>query len=97
MFVKLVLNGCHILKCASCGLHHFLASRGCDADEIKLAISHIISRAVYPATELETNRRMKENSAICEVTGYDIENITKDRLYNITKKLYSEKEASVQD
>ena len=71
----------------------FLASRGWDAEEIKQAISHIISRAVYPASELETTRRIKENSAICEVTGYDIENITKDRLYNITKKLYSERKA----
>jgi len=71
----------------------FLASRGWDAEDIKLALSHIISRAVYPASELETTRWMRENSAICEVTGYDIENITKDRLYNITKKLYSEKEA----
>ena len=97
MIVKLVQNGCHIGKCEGCGLHHFLASGGWDADEIKLAISHIISRAVYPASELETTRWMRENSAICEVTGYDIENITKGCFYNITKKLYSEKEASVQD
>ena len=71
----------------------FLASRGWGQDEIRLALSHVISRAVYPASELETARWIKENSAVCEVTGYNIENITKDRLYNISKKLYAEKEA----
>ncbi len=75
----------------------FLASGVWDAEEIKLYLSHIICRSVYPVSELETNRWMRENSAICEVTGYDIENITKGCFYNITKKLYSEKEASVQD
>jgi hypothetical protein len=71
----------------------FLERRGWSADDIKLAQSHIISRAVYPASELETSRWMKENSSVCEVTGYDIEKITKDRLYAISRKLYSEKEA----
>ena len=71
----------------------FLERQGWGADDIKLAQSHIISRAVYPASELETSRWMKENSSVCEVTGYDIEKITKDRLYTISRKLYSEKEA----
>lgn len=71
----------------------FLDRQGWDQDDIKLAQSHIISRAVYPASELETSRWMKENSSVCEVTGYDIEKITKDRLYAISKKLYTEKEA----
>lgn len=71
----------------------FLERQGWSQDDIKLAQSHIISRAVYPASELETTRWMKENSSVCEVTGYDIDKITKDRLYNISKKLYSEKQA----
>ncbi|MBN1463787.1 MAG: hypothetical protein JW922_08980 [Paludibacteraceae bacterium] len=29
---------------------------------------------------------------MCEITGYDIEKITKDKLYRISKKLYSIKE-----
>lgn len=74
----------------------FLESRGWDEDDIKLAQSHIISRAVYPASELETTRWIRENSSVCEVTGYDIGQITKDRLYSISKKLYSEKEAMEQ-
>jgi len=71
----------------------FLERRDWDRDDIKLALTHIISRAVYPASELETTRWIKENSSVCEVTGYDIERVTKDRLYAISKKLYAEKEA----
>ena len=71
----------------------FLGRQGWGDDDIKLAQSHIISRAVYPASELETTRWIKENSSVCEVTGYDIERVTKDRLYAISKKLYAEKEA----
>ena len=70
----------------------FLEGLGWNEDDIKLALSHIISRAVYPASELETTRWIKENSSVCEITGYNIEQITKDRLYNISKKLYAEKE-----
>jgi len=70
----------------------FLERRGWDQDDIKLAQSHIISRAVYPASELGTTRWIKENSSVCEVTGYDLDALTKDRLYRISKKLYSEKE-----
>jgi hypothetical protein len=71
----------------------FLDRRGWNEDDIKLAQSHIISRAVYPASEFETTRWIRENSSVCEVTGYDVEKITKDQLYRISKKLYSEKEA----
>jgi hypothetical protein len=71
----------------------FLESLGWSEDDVRLAQTHIISRAVYPASELETTRWIKENSAVCEITGYNIEQITKDRLYSISKKLYAEKEA----
>ena len=74
-------------------LARFLEGLGWAADDIKLAQTHIISRAVYPASELETTRWIRENSAVCEVTGYDIQQVTKDRLYSISKKLYAQKEA----
>ena len=41
----------------------------------------MVSRAVYPASELATTRWIKENSAVCELTGYDIDKISKDKLY----------------
>ena len=71
----------------------FLEGQGWSDQDIRLAQTHIISRAVYPASEYETYRWIKENSAICEVTGYDIEKVTKDRLYSIAKKLYSQKDS----
>jgi hypothetical protein len=71
----------------------FLEQRGWTLEDIQLAQSHIISRAVYPASELETTRWIKENSSVCEVTGYEMDSLTKDRLYRISKKLYSEKES----
>jgi hypothetical protein len=71
----------------------FLESLGWSEDQIRLTQTHIISRAVYPASEFETSRWIRENSAVCEITGYDIGQITKDRLYAISKKLYAEKEA----
>jgi Transposase len=71
----------------------FLDSLGWGEDQIRLAQTHIISRAVYPASELETTRWIRENPAVCEITGFDTEQVTKDRLYAISKKLYAEKEA----
>jgi len=71
----------------------FLDSLGWGEDQIRLALTHIISRAVYPASELETTRWIRENSAVCEITGFDTGQVTKDRLYAISKKLYAEKEA----
>jgi hypothetical protein len=71
----------------------FLQRQGWTEDEVKLAQTHIISRAVYPASEFETTRWIKENSSVCEVTGYDREKVTKDRLYGISKKLYSLQES----
>ena len=56
-----------------------------------MAATHIISRTVYPASEYKTVSWIKENSAVCELTGCDIEKITKDKLYGISKKLYEEK------
>ena len=74
-------------------LRLFLERQGWSNDDINLAQTHIISRAVYPASENETVRWIKQNSAICEVTGFDIEKVTKDRLYQISKKLYTLKDS----
>ncbi|MBC8006303.1 MAG: IS1634 family transposase [Verrucomicrobia bacterium] len=73
------------------GIESYLKSRGWDDDQVNLGATHIISRTVYPASELKTVSWIKENSAVCELTGYDIEKVTKDKLYEISKKLYQEK------
>jgi len=72
---------------------HFFQMQGWNENDIKLAQTHIISRAVYPASELHTSRWIKENSSVCEVTGADMSKITKDQLYRISNKLYEVKEA----
>lgn len=73
-------------------IRSFLERQSWSDQDIRLAQTHIISRAVYPASEFETSRWIKDNSAVCEVTGYDIEKITKDKLYCIAKKLYGVKD-----
>jgi transposase len=58
-----------------------------------LAATQVVGRAVYPASELKTARWIKENSAVCELTGYDIDKITKDKLYESSLRLYKVKDA----
>ena len=74
-------------------LDGFLHSRGWSPEQVSLAITHLISRAVYPASEYKTSHWIKENSAVCEITGYDVNKITKDRLYSISQALYAEKDS----
>ena len=73
------------------GIGTFLKNSGWDAEKISLAATHIISRAVYPVSELKTVSVLKENSSLCEITGYDKNKITKDLLYGISHKLYAVK------
>jgi hypothetical protein len=73
------------------GIGDFLRQQNWDEEKISLAATHIISRAVFPASELKTVSWIKKNSAICEITGFDKEKITKDLLYGISHKLYSQK------
>jgi len=72
-------------------IDNFLKARGWIDEQISLVTTHIISRTVFPASEYKTVSWIKENSGVCELTGYDPEKVTKDRLYDITKKLYEEK------
>ncbi len=65
----------------------FLRDHGWDEENISLALSHTVSRSVYPAPELKTVSFMKENSSICEFTGYPVSRLTKDKLYCISKKM----------
>ena len=73
-------------------LTQLLLSKGWTEDQVQLAATQVISRAVYPASELQTARWIKENSAACELTGYDIEKVTKDKLYQSALSLYTIKD-----
>ena len=75
------------------GIRSFLLEkRKWTQDDISLAETHIISRAVYPASELKTVSFIKENSAVSEITGYDKDKVTKDKLYKISHNLYKVKD-----
>jgi transposase len=74
------------------GLSALLASQGWSNEQIGLAAAHVVSRAVYPASELRTSRWMKENSAVCELTGYDMDKVSKDKLYQSALDLYALKD-----
>jgi len=61
-------------------------------EKVQLAMTQVISRAVYPGSELATGRWIKDNSAICDITGCDINKITKDKLYQGALDLYKHKD-----
>lgn len=74
------------------GIGDFLKQKGWDENAIALAATDIITRAVYPASELKTVSYIKENSAICEITGFERDKTTKDKLYGMSHKLYKLKD-----
>jgi len=74
-------------------LSEVLSSKGWEDEQIALAATQLISRAVYPASELKTSRWIKENSAVCELTGYNPDKVTKDKPYRSALNLYKEKDA----
>lgn len=61
-------------------------------EKVQLAMTQVISRAVYPGSELATSKWIKDNSAICDITGYDIHKISKDKLYQNALDLYKYKD-----
>jgi transposase len=69
-----------------------LEANGFTEHEIQLAQTQVISRAVNPASELATAKWILENSAVTELTGYDLTKMNKDRLYKSALKLNSIKE-----
>lgn len=73
-------------------LKNKLQSIGWKEEQINLALTQIISRAIYPFSENRTSRWIQENSAVCEVTGYPIEKITKDKLYKSALDLFEIKD-----
>jgi transposase len=69
------------------GIDKVLEENNFTESEIKLAQTQIISRAIYPSSELATSKLIVENSAITELTGFDVEKINKDRLYRGALKI----------
>ncbi len=69
-----------------------LLALGWSEEEAMLAAVQIVSRAVYPASELGTSRWINENSGVKELIGYEGA-ISKDKLYKSALKLFHAKYA----
>ena len=76
-------------------MKEFLENVGFSELEIQLACTYIKSRAVCPNSEYATARWIKENSAVSELTHYPLDMLTKDKLYNCNKQLYTIKDKKV--
>ena len=74
-------------------LSELLSGFGWSSQKVQLAMTQVITRAVYSGSELAASKWIKENSAICDITGFPIEKITKDKLYQSALDLYKHKEA----
>jgi hypothetical protein len=73
------------------GIPYYLRKKEWDEERVALAKTHLMCRAVYPASEYRTVRYMKENSSACEITSYPKEKVNHYKLYDISKALYGEK------
>ena len=62
-------------------------------EKIKMALTHIVSRAVYPASEHKTAQWIQSSSAIKELLFKENKTISYQQLYHLSKALYAEKEA----
>lgn len=75
------------------GISEALQKLGWNSEEITLAMIHIISRAVYPASEHKTAQWIQQNSAVSELFEIMPEKINRFQLYRISNKLYKYSEA----
>lgn len=75
-------------------IDEMLEKSGFDEKEIKIAITHIISRSVFPASEHKTAQWINENSGLLQLPSLNDLKINKNHLYNISRKLYSIKDES---
>lgn len=66
---------------------------GFDPMDVPLTLAHLISRAVYPASEFGTVQWMQDNSAVCELMGIKPDEVTHHHLYRISRLLSQNKDS----
>jgi len=76
----------------SLNLPEFFASQGWNEKQVHTAITHIIAKAVYPASERKTAQWIEDNSAIKELLFSSPLTISRHQLYKSSMKLYQCKE-----
>lgn len=74
------------------GIPDILSRLGFNRQEIKWAQTTIVSRMVYPASEWGTYRWVRQLSAIGELTGFDSQRFSHNRLYQISDRLWEHKQ-----
>lgn len=73
-------------------LASFLRSQGMEEEEVSTALMHIVSRAVFPASEHKTRQWISANSAVAELFGKEPSRVSRYKLYNAADQLYDLKE-----
>jgi transposase len=68
-----------------------LEQAGFDEEDIRLSMMHLISRAVYPASEHATAEWVKDNSGVCELVNIDPQMVSHHKLYRISRLLHHHK------
>lgn len=74
------------------GLRKFLEQQGWDKWQIEVALIHLISKAVYPASEHKTEQWIHENSSVAELFSVESLKINRHHLYEVSRRLYGVKE-----
>jgi len=69
-----------------------LAEKQWDKDTIATAVAHLVSRAVFPASEHKTAQWMADSSAIVSLLFKEKKIISYQSLYKISKQLYQHKD-----
>jgi hypothetical protein len=73
-------------------LSAFLKDRGFDEQQINTCLMHIVSRAVYPASEHKTEQWISGSSAIAELFGKEPSRVSRHMLYKAATDLYGLKD-----
>ena len=74
------------------GLSDFFSEKlSFSESNVNQSIMHIISRAVYPASEHKTAQWIKENSTISSLCDVPLNKVSRHKLYNISQQLYKHK------
>lgn len=71
----------------------FLKDKGFDEQQINTCLMHIVSRAVYPASEHKTEQWISASSAVAELFGKEPSRISRYMLYKAATDLYGLKDA----
>jgi len=75
------------------GLSSFLQEQcGFDQRQANTAMMHLISRAVYPASEHKTAEWIIQSSAVAELCSIETAKVSRHKLYAISKQLYQHKD-----